>query len=377
MYKIKIMTNMIDEKWDSNLLKSRYSTYFQTSKYIEVNKKMGHFPVFIYIIDDNGMVVAQLAIQIIKTSVTYSSSILHRFLKLVSGITTRGIWLYGPIIHTQDKKQRLEILSTILDANDEIIKKYNLVFLEGFSPPLDDLIDENYLKIFESKGYKITKFITYITDLTNPIEDIWSRVQKYTKINVKRAVKRGITIKELETIEEMEQVVNLHQKWAKTKGLQIINPKEKIKELWDKHINLIEKNFLAFNKNELIAAISLSFFNNIVIPTQVLNSYSKVTSLGGPALTWRAITWGKESNMKIYDITGGPLVLENEIDVDNTKPLTHYKRMWGGEEKIHYNFMIPGKKIKYELYQKMFRILRIYHNIIGKARPAKLTEDNK
>ena len=52
MYKIKIMTNMIDEKWDSNLLKSRYSTYFQTSKYIEVNKKMGHFPVFIYIIDE-------------------------------------------------------------------------------------------------------------------------------------------------------------------------------------------------------------------------------------------------------------------------------------------------------------------------------------
>ena len=221
MYKIKIVTNTDNMKWDSNLLKSHYSTYFQTSKYIEVNKKREYFPIFIYIIDDNDIVVAQLVIQIIKTSVTYSSSILQKILKLISSITTRGIWLYGPIIHTQDKKQRLEILSTILNANDQIIKKYDLVFLEGFSPPLDDLIDENYLKIFENKGYKITKFVTYLTDLTNPVEEIWSKVQKYTKINVKRASKRGIKIKELETLEEMKEFVNLHQKWAKTKGLEI------------------------------------------------------------------------------------------------------------------------------------------------------------
>jgi hypothetical protein len=372
MYKIKIMTNTDNMKWDSNLLKSHYSTYFQTSKYIEVNKKMEYFPIFIYIIDDNDIVVAQLVIQIIKTSVTYSSSILQKILKLISNITTRGIWLYGPIIHTQDKKQRLEILSTILNANDQIIKKYNLVFLEGFSPPLDDLIDENYLKIFENKGYKITKFVTYLTDLTKPIEEIWSKVQKYTKINVKRASKRAITIKELETLEEMKEFVNLHQKWAKTKGLEILDLDEKINELWNKHTNLIEKIFLAFKNNELIAAISLSFFNNIVIPTQVLNSYSKAASLGGPALTWKAITWAKEANMKIYDITGGPLILENEIDVDNTKPLTHYKRKWGGEEIIHYNFLIPGGKTKYELYQKMFRILRIYHDLIRRTRPNKL-----
>ena len=69
MYKIKIVTNTDNMKWDSNLLKSHYSTYFQTSKYIEVNKKREYFPIFIYIIDDNDIVVAQLVIQIIKTSV--------------------------------------------------------------------------------------------------------------------------------------------------------------------------------------------------------------------------------------------------------------------------------------------------------------------
>ncbi len=49
MYKIKIMTNIDSAEWNSNLLKSYYSTYFQTSKYIEANKKNGYFPIFIYI----------------------------------------------------------------------------------------------------------------------------------------------------------------------------------------------------------------------------------------------------------------------------------------------------------------------------------------
>jgi hypothetical protein len=64
------------------------------------------------------------------------------------------------------------------------------------------------------------------------------------------------------------------------------------------------------------------------------------------------------------------------VDIDNTKPLTHYKRKWGGKETIHYNFLIPGKKIRYELYQKMFRTLKIYHSLIGRTRPKKTLEDN-
>lgn len=377
MYDIKIVTDVVAKEWNSDLSKSNYSTYFQTSEYLQPNITMEYFPVFVYVVDQNNNVVGQLGIQIIRTSVLYSSPLLRKFLKLISGITTRGIWLYGPIIHSQDKKQRLEILQAILDANNKIINRYGLVFLEGFSPPLDQLIDENYLKIFLDNGYKITKFVTHITDLTRSVDEIWSKVQKYTKTNVKRATKRGITTKELETFAEMKRVVSLHQKWAETKGLKITDYQQEVEELWKKHSSGIEKFFLAFNGDELISSISLSHFNNIVIPTQVLNAYSKSTSLGGPALTWRAITWAKESNMKIYDITGGPLLSDDEPDPDNTLPLTHYKRKWGGEQKIHYNFLRPGRKMKYALYQKMFRILRVYHNLIGRARPSKLSEDNE
>jgi hypothetical protein len=372
MYNFKIITNVNEKKWKFDLLKSNYSTYYQSSEYLQPNSNDEYFPIFINVIDENDNVVGQLGIQIIRTTVQYSSPLLNKFLKLISSLTTRGIWLYGPIIHTDNKKERLKILQSILDANNEIIDKFGLVFLEGFSPPLDELIDENYLEIFQQNNYKITKYVTYVTDLTNSIESIWSKVKKYTKTNVKRAAKRGIITKELENFEEMKQVVNLHQKWAETKGLKITDSEQEINELWKKHASGTEKWFLAFNESNLISSISLSQFNDIVIPTQVLNSYTKLTSLGGPALTWKAISWAKESKMKYYDITGGPLLSDNDPDPDNTIPLTHYKRKWGGEPKIHYNFLIQGGKMKFTVYQKMFRVLRIYHNFIGRTRPIKV-----
>ena len=372
MYNFKIINDVNNKKWNLDLLKSHYSTYFQSSEYLQPNSNNEYFPIFINVIDQNNNVVGQLGIQIIRTTVQYSSPLLNKFLKLISGITTRGVWLYGPIIHTCNKKERLEILQSIIDANNMIIDKYGLVFLEGFSPPLDELIDENYLKVFQDNNYNITKFVTYVTDLTNSVESIWSKVKKYTKTNVKRAVNRGITTKELENFEEMKQVVSLHQKWAETKGLEIADYEQEVKELWKKHTSGIEKWFLAFNGNNLISSISLSQFNKIAIPTQVLNSYSESTSLGGPALTWKAISWAKEAQMKFYDITGGPLLSDEDLDPDNTIPLTHYKRKWGGEEKIQYNFLKKGGKIKYATYQKMFRVLRIYHNIISRTRPIKV-----
>ena len=123
-------------------------------------------------------------------------------------------------------------------------------------------------------------------------------MQKYTKINVKRSAKRGITTKELETIDELKSVLLLHKKWAETKGLVITDPYSEVEKLWKRHTSGIEKIFLAFNGDELISSLSLSYFNGVAIPTQVLNSYVKATSLGGPALTWKAITWAKVTGMR-------------------------------------------------------------------------------
>ena len=364
MYKTKISTEINSNDWNSELKKSNYSTYLQTAEYLNINSNENTFPIFISVLDEKNAVVGQLGLLIIKTSVQYGGALFQKLSKIISGVSTRGIWQYGPTIHTENKMEKKEILRMILKANNEIIKKYNLVFIEGYSAPLDVSLCDEEIKEYEKYGYNTKKFVAFLTDLKKPIEEIWKNVQHYAKKNVNRAAKRGVTIKELKTFEDSKQAISLFQKWGKTKGLIISDPEQQLKKFWDRQNSGFEKTFLAFKEEQLVSSITISHFNNIVVPIQVLNSYSSIArNLGGPALTWYAIKWSKEFKFGIYDITGGPLLPENEQD-DKKRPfsLIHYKKKWGGKQYIHYHFIKINKKSSYMIYKKLFKILKWYHN---------------
>ena len=365
MYKTKISTEINSNDWNSELKKSNYSTYLQTVEYLNINSNENTFPIFISILDEKDVVVGQLGMLIIKTSVQYGSTLFQKLSKISSRISTRGVWLYGPTIHTENKMEKKEILRMILKANNEIIKKYNLVFIEGYSAPLDVSLCDEEIKEYEKYGYNTKKYVAFLTDLKKPIEEIWKNVQQYAKKNVNRAAKRGVTIKELKTFEDSKQAISLFQKWGKTKGLIISDPEQQLKKFWDRQNSGFEKTFLAFKEEQLVSSITISHFNNIVVPIQVLNSYSSIArNLGGPALTWYAIKWSKEFKFAIYDITGGPLLPENEQVNDKKRPfsLIHYKKKWGGKQYIHYHFIKINKKYSYMIYKKLFKILKWYHN---------------
>ena len=365
MYKTKISTETNSNDWNSELKKSNYSTYLQTVEYLNINSNENAFPIFISVLDEKNAVVGQLGLLIIKTSVQYGSALFQKLSKIISGVSTRGIWQYGPTIHTENKMEKKEILRMILKANNEIIKKYNLVFIEGYSAPLDVSLCDEEIKEYEKYGYNTKKFVAFLTDLKKPIEEIWKNVQQYAKKNVNRAAKRGVTIKELKTFEDSKQAISLFQKWGKTKGLIISDPEQQLKKFWDRQNSGFEKTFLAFKEEQLVSSITISHFNNIVVPIQVLNSYSSIArNLGGPALTWYAIKWSKEFKFGIYDITGGPLLPENEQVNDKKRPfsLIHYKKKWGGKQYIHYHFIKINKKSSYVIYKKLFKILKWYHN---------------
>jgi len=365
MYKTKISTEINSNDWNSELKKSNYSTYLQTVEYLNINSNENTFPIFISILDEKDVVVGQLGMLIIKTSVQYGSTLFQKLSKISSRISTRGVWLYGPTIHTENKMEKKEILRMILKANNEIIKKYNLVFIEGYSAPLDVSLCDEEIKEYEKYGYNTKKFVAFLTDLKKPIEEIWKNVQLYAKKNVNRAARRGVTIKELKTFEDSKQAISLFQKWGKTKGLIISDPEQQLKKFWDLQNSGFEKTFLAFKEEQLVSSITISHFNNIVVPIQVLNSYSSIArNLGGPALTWYAIKWSKEFKFAIYDITGGPLLPENEQVNDKKRPfsLIHYKKKWGGKQYIHYHFIKINKKYSYMIYKKLFKMLKWYHN---------------
>jgi len=361
-YTFKIKT-IEDSNWNQNLINSDYASYFQSTNYLNSNSK-DFFHIFISILDEKNNVVGQLGLRIIKTAVRYSSPLFRKLLHFISSITSRGIWLDGPIIHSNNNIHRLEILKIMLEAIKIVSEKYNLVHVEGYTPGFDLLIDDNYKKIFSKNNFIMEDYVTFILNIEKNIDDIWSDLPKRLKQDVNRAKRRNIHVKQLETYEELKQYILLSQEWAKTKGIVNSTPIENIESLWSDHQKNISKFFLAYQDDELISGLHVVLFNRIIQPSEVISSYSKPSSLGGTLLTWASIEWAKSVNALIYDFTGGKKEEEKNLsDIYNKNPLLYYKSKWGGQNIPQYNLINVRKKLHYKIYMILFSILRKYHNI--------------
>lgn len=364
--KFNIFQKVGNDEWNNDLLKNSYATFFQTTDYLTSSSNKDYFHIFIYVMDNNGNVMGQLGLRIIKTTVMYSSKLLHSLLKIISKVSTRGIWLDGPIIHVSDKKTRIEVLKNILNAVDVIAEKYNLVHVEGYTPAYDIYVDEEYKQEFKKNGYGVNDYVAFILDMEKNIEEIFNDLPKRLRQDINRAKRRNIVVKQVEKYDELKQYLLLVQKWTKTKGTEITDPFQGIDKLWENINNKIERFFLAYQNDELISGLRVVYFNRIVHPNAVISSYDKPTSLGGTLLTWSSLEWAKSEGAKLYDFTGGKKesssIIKKERNNDRNT-LLYYKKKWGGEEFLQYNVLKVRKKITYKLYMMLFNSVRFFHNL--------------
>ena len=359
MFTYKIETT-VDSKWNQNLLKSAHASFFHSAEYLNSTSKE-FFPLYVSILDENQNVVAQLKMIIIKSSVLYSNQLLDLFFKSLQKLSRRGIWRDGPIIHSNNKEDRIKILQTIIEANDEIFKKYNLVFLEGYISPYDKMVDNDYIQKFVNHKYTLSFSYTYIIDMLKPIDEIWKNVARKARGDVNRAKRRNLIVKKINTFDDLKQYLLLHSTWVKTKGLELSDPFRDIEELWKNHKKGMEQFFLAYKDDKLISAVRIVCFNGIAYANFVVSSDSESTNLGGSYLTWYTIEWAKDNGFKLYDFSGGVLSSDN-----NKNSLLFYKKKWGGSEYSHYNLVKIKKKYHYKIYKLLFNLFRCYNNFKGK-----------
>jgi len=369
MYRFKIETK-VDSQWNDNLVKNTAGNFFQSSDYLNSDSK-NFFPVFIHVFDESENLVGQLGLTIIKSTVLYSGSLLHSLLQSFSKLTTRGIWLYGPIIHSNNQNERLAILEQIIAAINVVCQKFDLVFMEGYTSPYDDLVNEEYVKLF-TKNYAVSEHVTFMSDLTLSSEQLWQNVSKKARGDVNRAKRRNIIVKELHTLNDLKEFLLLHKTWAKTKGLEIDDPFQDLEKLWHNHESGVEKFFLAYQDDKLISGLRISCFNGIAYTHFVVSAYSESTSLGGTLLTWSAIEWSKNAGMRLYDFSGGP-----KSNLQNKNTLLFYKKKWGGNEYVHYNVIKVEKKLYYAIYRTLFSLVRFYHNFKSRKALNEMNNESK
>lgn len=353
-FSFSVLTEVDNNDWDEQLLKNEVSTFFQTFEYVttEENHKL---PLFIYIYDKNENVVGQLALNIISVQPTYSSKKLQSFTNLISKIGNRASWVSGPIIFNE--KYRLEVLQIIFNALSSIVKKYNLMLLDGYTSVTDN-IDNNYLEVCKKNGYNVEKFITFRIDLNQDIDIIWKNVSKNGRNDVTKAERLGIEISEITKKNQLVEFFELARKWATTKGIDLCYTEKTIETDWKDLKEKIQHFFLATQNGIIVSGLRVGTFNGIAHTHQVLNSYSKAGSIGGPALTWYAIKWAKTNGFRIYDFSGVKLPSSNHADkeyLEKWEGLVKYKRKWGGKENQYYHLIKVSNSIKYKAFRLFSR----------------------
>lgn len=353
--KFKIISNVNQKEWNEYLQLSDYSTFFQTAEFL-LKKNSERYPLFIYIYNDSDEIQAQLGMMISKSKSGYSTKILKKLVNLSSKIGGRGSWVSGPIIHSNDESIRTEILRTLFSALDKIAKDHKLMIIDGYTPPQDFQINEKYVDEFKKNGFIKQNFLTLMTNLDDDIEILWKKIKKNARNDVTKAKRENVIVKEISTKNELINYKQLTKQWAKTKGIDLINTVN-VDEDWLFFKNGIQKFFLAYQENEIVAGLRVGCFNNIVYTHQVLNSYSKIGNVAGPLLTWNAIEWAKNNGMKIYDFSGGeapPSIKKNMNKYDEQwSSLFSYKRKWGGDEVPYYHFIKIFNKDRYKLYRAL------------------------
>jgi hypothetical protein len=352
-YKIEISNKVNNQEWDNNLKQNKYTTYLQTAEYT-IKNNSDRLPIFIYIKNDNEEIKGQLALTIISSQPVYSTKKLDTYMKIISKLGKRGTWVGGPVINSNSEKEKREILKEFLKVFEKICHDYNLMLIDGYSN-VHDNISEDYKNEFKKYNYKIKKFVTFQTNLKNNLDEIWNQVAKSARNDFSRSERKQIIVKELNDKRELLEYVKLGKKWAKTKGIQVNVSESVIEQDWNDHLSGLQKYFFAFQDDEMISGLRIGCFNGIAYTNQVKSSYTKVSSLGGPALTWNAIKWAKNNGMQIYDYSG--VELPNEIQNkdkkfhEQWKGLTEYKKKWGGEEYPYFQFIKVNKKLSYKIYR--------------------------
>jgi len=375
--KFKIFLNVNESEWNNNLRLSHYSTFFQTSEFLS-KKNSERYPVFIYIYNDDDEIQGQLGLMISKSKNGYSTKILKKFVNVVSKIGGRGSWVSGPIIYSDDESVRVEVLKTIFSALEKIAKDHKLMIIDGYTPPQDSKINQQYLNEFTKNGFVKQDFITLMSYLQKDLDELWKKVKKNAKNDVTKAKRENIIIKEISTKNELVNYKQLTKKWAKTKGIDVIDTKN-VDEDWSYLKNGIQKFFLAISEDEIVAGLRIGYFNKIVYTHQVLNSYSKIGNVAGPLLTWHAIEWAKNNDMLVYDFSGGEAPPSDKKNMksyeEQWSSLFTYKRKWGGDEVPYYHFVKIFNKERYKLYRAISKPDMFIRNY--KKRHFKRSQRNK
>jgi len=310
------VSDVADAKWNNRLEEASLGSIHQTNEFATYTRKVfNQKPKFIKFLNSKGDIVGQLLLH--EYSRFAKKGISGKFLKKILGSKdTIFRWKYGPIIF------KYNLADDVWKSLYDFFSTKNCKVIGTEAPLLAQSLKNPFI---------IKPWATFLIDLSENLEVIWTRMDKHSaQKNIKRSEKRGVTINEI-TEKDLHIIHNLFQK---TKGEDKTVSLEDVKIRWNCLHNIGMHGFLAFYEEKPIGGIMASSYNGYInefgIARTKKDSEGKLYSQD--LLKWHIIKWGKNKNLKYYDLTGVNPYPQNEKE----KGIFRYKEKWGGK-LITYN----------------------------------------
>jgi len=281
----------LQKEWDDTVASSSHGTIFHTWKWLKiVQKQTGtrFLPLMAY---KGNELVALYPVFIQKRG----------FFTLAFSPPSKTYLVYlGPVIKgydalKQDKKESL--LVDLQEALDTLLfSELGCNYVRIRSPP--GIYDSRYLSW---AGYSVGAQYTYRIPLSKGIENIWAGFDKKLRVDINKAEKAKIEVREGELADLHAISENLSRRFQE-QGLKKYEYKEYLTDLYHAFYPENLKIFMAYFDGERIGGMVTPCFNKtmygwIGIPK---------SDFSGPSpndlVQWEGIKWACANGFSVYDI---------------------------------------------------------------------------
>ncbi len=330
---MRIVQEIARQKWSDFVYRHPKGNIFQTPEMYEVYLKTKNYqPFFLSVISNSGEVLAVLL------------SVVQREAKGILGeLTARSIILGGPLVINDER----DIFELILNAYDEIAGKRaiysqfrNMYNMEGFAD------------IFSNLGYLLEDHLDILIDLTKPIDLLWREIHSTRRKQIKRASRRGLRVKVLEKLRDIEKPYSIILEVYKNAKLPIVDPSmfAAANDILSSHGMVVY--FVALDDDEIVGVRYILAYRDILYDWYGGSLREYLTKYPNDIIPWEIFKWGKEKGYRMFDF-GGAGRPGRKYGVRN------YKKRFGGKIVNYGRLQKTHKPLKFVVAKTGFRLWEI------------------
>jgi lipid II:glycine glycyltransferase (peptidoglycan interpeptide bridge formation enzyme) len=325
-----------EKTWDDLIFSSSFGTIFHTVEWLRLVQKQTdaeYLPLMLY---QGTQIVAIYPIFIQK----------HGLIKLALSPPSRSYMLYlGPIIANYESMKQDKKESTYIQVQQEIdnyiFKTKGCKYARIRSSP--GLYDSRPLRW---SGYTIEPLYTYRIDLTQGIEYIWEKFDRKLRVDIKKAIREGVTVRP-GVLDDLEFIHDsLYSRYTR-QGIAPVNYKKFLLDLYQKFYPDNLKIFVAeYNGKRIGGTINLVFKKGMYLWVGIPKT-DLVGISPNDLIQWEAIKWAQTNGLDYYE----------EMDAGDDPRLRYFKSKYNPELVIWYAATKYSSFI-YEIGERLFQLIR-------------------